>query len=357
VKKLVCLSGSPWLASPNRTQQLITRLKDVEILFFEPYSAGKSRSEERRMRANITVCTLPARIPEDPNGSLSQRRAMSRVNRFLEKTLQKHRFRDFILWTDSPEYHALVGQLPHSGLLYDCFREWDDLPLEWESDLALQTDVAFAASPGLAERLAPCCENVAVIPNGVNYPMFSRDDWEVPRILRGRDRPILCRIGAVTGELELEPLIHAATVRPEWTFVMVGEVDDSALAQLGRYHNIVLPGKVPMVDVPDYLGSCQVSFDLLSGHTRGSDLLPIRFYEYMAVGNPVVLMLEEDQVEPFPDVVYTAATPSEFLRRCEKAVAEDPGWVRSRRRAYAEEAQWSDRAGEIQRILEDSMLI
>lgn len=356
MKKLVCLSGSPWLASPNRTQQLITRLKDVEILFFEPYAGGRRRREERRMRANLTVCPLPERVPEGPEGSLARRTAMKRLARFLDKTLQKHRFRDFLLWTDSPEYHALAGELPHSGLLYDCFREWDDLPLEWESELALQSDVTFAASPGLARRLSPCCENIAVIPNGVNYPMFSRDDWETPRILRGRDRPLLCRVGAVTGELELEPLIYAATARPEWTFVMVGEVDDSALAQLGRYHNIVLPGKVPMVDVPDFLGSCQVSFDLLSRSTRGSDLLPIRFYEYLAVGNPIVLMLEEDQVEPFPDVVYTASNPADFLRRCENAVKEDAGWVRSRRRAYGEAAQWSDRAGEIRHILEDSML-
>ena len=173
----------------------------------------------------------------------------------------------------------------------------------------------------------------------------------------GRDRPIFCRIGAVTGNLEFEPLIYAAQARPEWTFLLLGEVDESALAQLGRYHNIVLPGRVPMVDVPDYLGSSQVSFDLLSHTTRGSDLLPIRFYEYMAVGNPVVLMLEPDQVEPFPDVVYTAFTPADFLRRCEKAAAEDPGWVRSRRQAYAETSQWADRANEIQRILENSMLI
>lgn len=357
MKKLVCLSGSHWLSVPSRTQQLLTRLKDVEILFFEPHGGGRGKSEERRVRANITVCALPEGMPEKPKGSLAQRRAMSRLVKFVDKTLQKHRFRDFILWTDSPECHELVGHIPHSGLVYDCFREWDDLPLEWESELALQSDVAFAASPGLAERLSPCCENIAVIPNGVNYPMFSRDDWEMPRILRGRDKPIFCRVGAVTGELELEPLLYAAAARPEWTFVMLGEVDDAALAQLGRYHNIVLPGKVTMVDVPDYLGCCQVSFDLLSRNTRGSDLLPIRFYEYMAIGNPVVLMLEEDQVEPFPDVVYTATTSADFLRRCEKAVAEDPGWVRGRRRAYAESAQWSARAGEIQHILEDSMLL
>jgi hypothetical protein len=71
----------------------------------------------------------------------------------------------------------------------------------------------------------------------------------------------------------------------------------------------------------------------------------------------MVLMLEPDQVEPLPDVVYTAATPADFLRSCEKAVAENSERVRDRRRAYAEGAQWTNRAAEIQQILENIMLI
>ena len=36
MKQIVCLSHSPWQARPNRTQQLLTRLNDVKVLFFEP---------------------------------------------------------------------------------------------------------------------------------------------------------------------------------------------------------------------------------------------------------------------------------------------------------------------------------
>jgi len=164
-------------------------------------------------------------------------------------------------------------------------------------------------------------------------------------------------VGSVKETLELEPLLYAASARPEWTFVLVGEVEDRVYAKLERAYNIVLTDHVPMVDVPDYLGSSQVCFDLLSRSTRGSDLLPIRFYEYLAVGKPIVLMLEADQVEPLPDVIYSAATPADFLRSCEKAVSENSDRVRDRRRAYAESAQWTNRAGEIQRILESIMLI
>jgi len=251
----------------------------------------------------------------------------------------------------------MINMIPHDGLIYDCAKEWDEFPLEWESELALQADVAFAASPELVKRLSPCCDNVALIPNGVNFPMFSRDGWEKPRSLHGKDQPILCRIGAVRETLELEPLLYAASARPEWTFLMVGEVDEKVSAKLERVYNIVLTGHVPMVDVPDYLGSSQVCFDLLSRTTRGSDLLPIRFYEYLAVGNPIVLMLEHDQVEPLPDVIYSADTPADFLRSCEKALAENSERMRDRRRTYAGNAQWSDRAAEIQRILESIMLI
>ena len=59
-------------------------------------------------------------------------------------------------------------------MVYDCDRDWFDLPPRWESDLALAADVVFAASPGLADHLSPCNDNIALLPNGVNFPMFTR---------------------------------------------------------------------------------------------------------------------------------------------------------------------------------------
>ena len=36
MKQILCLAHAPWRARPDRTQQLLARLGDAQILFFEP---------------------------------------------------------------------------------------------------------------------------------------------------------------------------------------------------------------------------------------------------------------------------------------------------------------------------------
>lgn len=114
-----------------------------------------------------------------------------------------------------------------------------------------------------------------------------------------------------------------------------------AAAALSPLPNVVLAGPVPAVELPDYLSGCQVLFDLIHTRRRGGDIIPSRIYEYFSTGKPVVTMVEPDQVEPFPDVVYTAYDPNGFLRRCQTALDEDGGLARDRRLEYAQKAAWS----------------
>lgn len=360
MKQLVCLSHTPWFPSPARTQQLLTRLKGVNILFFEPPNSQSGRRSTKfsgiRVRPNIMVYTLPPRPGSLLKYKFFSQQPLIRTSRFLSKVMQTHSFQEPALWLTSPEYHSLPQRIPHRGLIYDCSLEWDHLPLEWESELALHADVIFAASPGLSKRLSPCCDNIAVIPNGVNYALFARHDLSPPPVLTHRQGPVLGRVGAVTSQLELEPLLAAAAAQPEWTFLLIGKVEECPRKILAQYPNILLTGQIPMVDVPDWLSGCHLCFDLLSRDGRGGDILPSRLYEYLAVGIPVVLMIVPDQVEPLPDVVYTATDPASFLLRCRRALIEHPNWVRDRRRAYAQKSQWAHRATEIQHILETAGL-
>lgn len=357
MNELVCLSHLPWQAAPTRAQQLLTRLRDVKILLFEPARGGarKGGQQGRKMRANLTVCTLPPLKSQD-GPALLRRRGQVRLSAYVLRMMEKARFREPLLWVTSPENLFLLDSLPHRGLVYDCSREWDELPLEWESELASRADVCFAASPGLARRLAPCCDNIAVIPNGVNDLLF-RTAPSVPAELCRAPGPILCRVGAVTADLDLEPLRQAAIRRPSWQFFLLGHAERGAEEALARCPNIHLLGRVPAAEVPDFLLCSHVCFDLVSRRTLGSDILPAHIYEYLATGRPVVTMLDEDQVEPYPDVIYSAHTPAQFLTCCEHALEEDPSWVADRRRSCAHAARWSVRAAEVSRILEAAGLL
>ena len=73
MKQVVCLSTSPWHPFPTRKQQVMSRLSDAEILYFDPpvtYLAPLKdpaarekirawRAPGERVKDNLTVFSLP----------------------------------------------------------------------------------------------------------------------------------------------------------------------------------------------------------------------------------------------------------------------------------------------------------
>ena len=173
MQQIVCLSAEPWRTVPTRTQQLMIRLKDAQVLFFEP-PGRRWRQPGRQMRPGLTVFTLPPLPEVEPRHALLHRQRWRCLARPILRQMERHRFKEPLLWCTDPEQIHLLELLPHWGVVYDCDRDWFDLPPRWESDLALAADVVFAASPGLADHLSPCNDNIALLPNGVNFPMFTR---------------------------------------------------------------------------------------------------------------------------------------------------------------------------------------
>ena len=363
MKEIICLSNETWSSTPGRTQQLVTRLRDTKILYFSPAASLRDPSWHkpgRKVRPNVTVFTLPPVLIQDERFTQVFRLGQQRLGRFIQEKADRHRFRDPLLWTVSPAHVHLLDQLEYSGLVYDCDREWDELPPPWEGTLAHTADVVFAASPELRERLSPCSANIALLPNGVNYPLFSgatkTQKRELFPHLRG---PVLGWAGTVHADLDLSPLLYAAQVRPDWTFLLLGRRDSGNpwLRRLRRLSNVILENPCPLLEVPEYLERCDVLLNFLRASQPYSDVVPVRLYEYLSTGKPIVSMLWPDQVELFPDVVYGACSPEELVRLCRQALEEDRGWVCSRRRDYGAAAAWGRRSGEVQRILETAGLL
>lgn len=355
MKQYICLAGSPWSSSPSRTQYLMTRLRGAHILYFEPPCPLGSRAHKkpgRKVRPGLTVYTLPSVLDLSPGNSLFYLRQQRRLGRFIKKKMEKHRFHDCVLWATSPEQVHLLEYLQCSSVVYDCDRDWHQFPPEWESDLALEADVIFAASPGLVEHLAPCNSNIVLLPNGVNYPMFSRNSVEPPAELRQLTSPFLGYIGTIWPSTDLSPVLQSALDLPDCTFVFVGQVKKNPLlSRLRALPNVVFTGRRPLAELPGYLNHFDVCLNLLQHGTEENDIIPERIYEYLSSGKPIVSMLWEDQVENFPDVIYGAHSPEEFSRLCTHALAETGDWARNRRRSYGAGAAWSIRSDEVCRIL------
>ena len=362
MKQIICLSNEPWSASPGRTQQLLSRLKDTQILYFSPAAHWRDSNYQkkgRQVKQNITVYTLPPLLlPMDERFGHLFRLGQRKIGRFIAAKAARARFSAPLLWTTCPEQVHLLDRLDYDGLVYDCDREWDDLPPAWEGVLSSTADVVFAASQGLAERLSPCSSNIALLPNGTAYPLFAKaarpPEDRPPR----RTAPTFGWAGTIHPDLDLSPVLHAAHAHPEWNFLLLGRREPNPLVKkLKRLPNVSFLPPCPQMEVPAYLARCQVLMDFLREEQPDSDVIPTRMYEYLSTGRPIVAMLWPDQVEPFPDVVYGAHSNREFVTLCEHALEELPSLVTQRRLDHGAQAAWSVRAGRVSRILATAGLL
>lgn len=333
----------------------MTRMKDAQILYFEPPAPKGSHPSRsgRRVRSNLIVYSLPADITDEPSNSIFYRYSRYRTARFIQSTLEKHHFRDPVLWCSSPYGAQFLEDISYRGVVYDCYRDWQECPDPWESDLTAAADVVFAASPDLMRHLMPWNLNVALLPFGCNYSMFAKESLSRPPALNGLRGPILGFVGTLWPDLDLSPLIRLAQARPDCNIVVVGgDLGCVMLPDLAAFPNVHLLGSAQAVDLPDYLNAFQVCLYLLRRSELQSDIIHARLFEYLSSGKPIVAMLRPDQVEHFPDVVYGAHSPAEFASLCSRALEERGPWVRERRREYGRAAAWSERANEVNRILE-----
>lgn len=359
MKQYLCLSDTPWRGVPGRTQQLMLRMKEARILFFEPAEGSKGHYKKpgRKVRPEITVYTLPPVFSISEKYTYLYERQQRRLASYIAGISARRRGDQPVIWCTSPEFVNLLDDIPHSGLIYDCCRDWSDLPVHWESELALQADLIFAASPCLAEHLAPCSDNIALLPNGANHTAFSKQGLPVPVELADLHGSILGYVGTVGRHLELLPVLRAAMDLPRCTFVFVGKVEENPLLRkLNSLPNVRFLGYRPALEIPEYVSQFSVCLNLLNRREQDEDIIPTRVYEYLSTGIPIVSMLFPDQIEDYPDVIYGAHSADEFSSLCSRAINETGDWARQRRRDYGAASSWSARAERVKEILSDLSL-
>ena len=73
---------------------------------------------------------------------------------------------------------------------------------------------------------------------------------------------------------------------------------------------------------------------------------PIKFYEYMAAGLPVVAT-ELDELKPYSDLVHIAHNADEFVALVESALVNNSQAMIEKRISFARENSWEQRSSVI----------
>ena len=382
MKQIVCLATSPWYPIPTRKQQVMSRIKDAEILYFDPSATviapfkDKStkplmtayKNEGVKVQDNITVYSLPPVLPFFYKNRAINRINQAKIAKFIRKKMREHGFVNPVLWVYSPVTADLVNKIPHSALVYDCVDRHSaygglmnpQLVDSMEFDLAKSSDAVFATAKPLAERLEKANKNTHFIPNGANFERFfeASKPQDVPEDMAQLSHPIFGFVGALQPCIEYGFAAAAAEARPDWNFVFIGgEKPGANLSALKKLPNVHFLGLKPNEMLPQYIAQFDACLNLFADNELSRDVSPLKFYEYLATGKPIVSTPQPEQVMQYAPIMQIARSEEEFIACCEQALGDNTQERSVMRIEEGRKTSWDSRVACMREVLREKDIL
>ncbi len=237
-------------------------------------------------------------------------------------------------------------------ILYDCMDDWDGFPnigeqlLSEEKTLIARADLVTVSAALLYHKWCAHNRRCVLVRNAVDFAFF-RQHCFTNDVLSGISGPVIGYYGALAQWLDYPLLAALADRRPEWNFILVGDVFVDDLAGLEHKPNVQLLGHKPYAQMPlylDHFDACLIPFRLYNV-THAVD--PVKFYEYISAGKPVI-STPLTEMSIYKDLLYFATGVDEFIEQIERALAERDLALYKRRVELARANDWKDRFDSMQ---------
>jgi len=258
----------------------------------------------------------------------------------------------------SPVWAPWLEELPFRHVIYDCIDELEvhvrrpelaDLYHTWEEQLVRRASGAVVTAERLGEALRARRPDLPVrlIRNGVDVDRFQHLSTSCPRPrdVPATERPVVGFVGALYEWIDWDMIRETARRLPDFDFVFVGPQrargNGNGLAALP---NVRFLGARPYDRVPAYLKTFDVCWIPFRQNDVGAAANPVKMYEYLALGKPVVTTPVAD-TDSFGRLIDVVRSPTE-MAGCLRTALETRSTDVDARIAYARQNEWNVRARE-----------
>ncbi len=276
-----------------------------------------------------------------------------------------------VLWLSQPSQLDAVGRFSERLSIYHVVDEYGgytgldgSLANRQKADenrLLNTVDMTIVVSPELLAAKSGEGRDVHLVENAVDFDAFrgadigAGDTPELDKI----SSPILCYTGLIGKRLDIDLVIDLARLRPDYAIVLVGDIDrrecESGLDKLSNLPNVHFLGRKAPHELPAILSKAAVGLLPYAINLETKHISPLKMYEYMAAGIPVVST-------PIPaalrheDIVSVADDSSAFAELCDRAVRNEFQEQVSKGIDAASSSTWDHRVRKIAALIERRLL-
>ncbi len=168
-------------------------------------------------------------------------------------------------------------------------------------------------------------------------------------------KPLVGYVGVIYDWFDMNILEYCAEKKDDFNFVIIGPSSSKAIEEemkefTKKYKNIFWLGEKSYQDVPEYIQQFDVCIVPFKINELIKNVDPIKVYEYLAMGKPVVSTYWKE-LEKFSYFIALGLNYEDFLKKIEDEYNKNSEGKIKERRKFAEENSWQKRAEKMMEII------
>ena len=378
---IVCLSPLEWAVPlPTNRQQIMRRAAERghPVLFVETgeflgahllqlITGPGRRSLVRRLFTGEHVApgvTVRKALNVLPWGQRyrSSDAVNGRVNGWVVARAARRLAHPRVTWLYDPRATWAIGKADDVFGVYDCVDDYTEqaagarnraLIAAADHRAAMLSRLVFTTSTPLYERHTQANPNTYLVRNVGEYAHFApaTDRNRAPQELRDLPRPVRGFAGHfLPGKVDFDLLDDLIASLDTGSLVLAGPPADSGTARrlegAARHQNVVWLGPVRYQELPSVVAAFDVALIPYVANEYTRSCFPLKLFEYLAAGKPVVASGLPELAGMEPDVTVVAGSDA-FRAAIDSAAKTGNGTDVTRRQTIAAANTWDSRTSRL----------
>lgn len=256
-----------------------------------------------------------------------------------------------------------ADHLPNKYLWYDVldqlefFSLYDEKMLEKHKNTLKEADLVTYSAKELS-RYVSTRSDALYLPNGATIEDFIQSTDDNDTVPKGMEsiigsQQIIGYYGAIEEWFDNELLESIAQKHPEWKFVLIGKNGNGYKINAS---NVLYMGQVPYNQLKNYAKYFNVAIIPFKVNDLTNCVSPVKFFEYSALGLPVISTPIEEMKQYHSEWVKIAGTAEEFEQEISNCLqTETKELAKIKGKELANENSWNSRVEAIEEQISSSL--